>query len=79
MGLNWVDFGGFSFLLLPITWQLIYAALIPLLLLQQVCTCLYLKLGIQEFHRQYVLVPVDKAANNVHLLLFDGYTILTFC
>ena len=25
----------------------------------------YLKLGIQEFHRKYVLVPVDKAANNV--------------
>ena len=25
----------------------------------------YLKLGIQEFHRQYVLVPAYKAANNV--------------
>ena len=25
----------------------------------------YLKLGIQEFHRKYVLVPVNKAANNV--------------
>ena len=25
----------------------------------------YLKLGIQEFHRKYVLVPADKAANNV--------------
>ena len=24
----------------------------------------YLKLGIQEFHRQYVLVPADKAAND---------------
>ena len=24
-----------------------------------------LKLGIQEFHRKYVLVPADKAANNV--------------
>ena len=23
----------------------------------------YLKLGIQEFHRKYVLVPADKAAN----------------
>ena len=25
----------------------------------------YMKLGIQEFHRKYVLVPADKAANNV--------------
>ena len=25
----------------------------------------YLKLGIQEFHRKYVLVPADIAANNV--------------
>ena len=25
----------------------------------------YMKLGIQEFHRMYVLVPADKAANNV--------------
>ena len=25
----------------------------------------YLKLGIQEFHRKYVLVPADKAANNI--------------
>ena len=25
----------------------------------------YLKQGIQEFHRKYVLAPVDKAANNV--------------
>ena len=25
----------------------------------------YLKLGIQEFHRKYVLVPADTAANNV--------------
>ena len=25
----------------------------------------YLKLDIQEFHRKYVLVPADKAANNV--------------
>ena len=25
----------------------------------------YLKLGIQEFHRKYILVPADKAANNV--------------
>ena len=24
----------------------------------------YLKQGIQEFHRQYVLTPADKAANN---------------
>ena len=25
----------------------------------------YLKSGIEEFHRKYVLVPTDKAANNV--------------
>ena len=25
----------------------------------------YLKSGIEEFHRKYVLVPVDKAANSV--------------
>ena len=25
----------------------------------------YLKHGIQEFHRKYVLAPADKAANNV--------------
>ena len=25
----------------------------------------HLKLGIQEFHRKYILVPEDKAANNV--------------
>ena len=25
----------------------------------------YLKQGIQEFHRKYVLAPIDKAANNV--------------
>ena len=29
----------------------------------------YLKLGIQEFHRKYVLVPVDKAANKVVVVL----------
>ena len=25
----------------------------------------YLKQGIKEFHRKYVLAPADKAANNV--------------
>ena len=25
----------------------------------------HLKLGIQEFHRKYVLVPADKASNNI--------------
>ena len=25
----------------------------------------HLKQGIQDFHRKYVLVPADKAANNV--------------
>ena len=28
-------------------------------------SCRHLKQGIQEFHRKYVLVPADKAANNV--------------
>ena len=28
----------------------------------------YLKLGIQEFHRKYVLIPADKAANNVEVV-----------
>ena len=27
-----------------------------------------MKQGIQEFHRKYVLVPADKAANNVGVL-----------
>ena len=27
--------------------------------------CRYLKSGNEEFHRKYVLVPADKAANNV--------------
>ena len=31
----------------------------------------HLKQGIQEFRRKYVLVPADKAANNVVVL---GYT-----
>ena len=26
---------------------------------------LYLKSGIEEFHRKYVFVPADKAANNI--------------
>ena len=34
----------------------------------------YLKSGIEEFHRKYVLVPADKAAKT--LLLFDGCTTL---
>ena len=25
----------------------------------------YLKSGIEEFHRKYILVPADKAANNI--------------
>ena len=29
------------------------------------CSFRHLKQGIQEFHRKYVLVPADKAANNV--------------
>ena len=35
---------------------------------------LTLKLGIQEFHTKYVLVPTDKAANNV--VIVCGYIIL---
>ena len=37
-------------------------------ILEQFSTCRYLKLGIQEFHRKYILVPADKAANNVVVL-----------
>ena len=36
----------------------------------------HLKQGIQDFHRKYVLIPADKAANNV-VVGFDGYIILT--
>ena len=28
----------------------------------------HLKLGIQEFHKKYVLAPADKAANNVFVV-----------
>ena len=34
----------------------------------------YLKSGIEEFHRKFVLVPADKASTT--LLLFDGCTTL---
>ena len=34
----------------------------------------YLKQGIQEFHRKYVLVPADKAANNVVIVWRLHYT-----
>ena len=37
----------------------------------------YLKLGIQEFHKKYVLVPADKDANNVVVVRLGGYTTLT--
>ena len=33
----------------------------------------YLKSDIQEFHRKYVLVPADKAANNVVVVLLLHY------
>ena len=33
-------------------------------------SCRYLKSGIKEFHKQYVLVPADKAANNVVVARF---------
>ena len=36
----------------------------------------HLKRGIQDFHMNYVLVPADKAANNVDLKLFDDFIIL---
>ena len=35
----------------------------------------YLKRGIQEFHRKYILVPPDNAETNI--VVFIGYTILT--
>ena len=34
----------------------------------------YLKSGVEEFHRKYVMVPADKAANNV--VVVDGCTTL---
>ena len=38
----------------------------------------HLKQGIQDFHGKYVLVPADKASNNVVVVWrFDGYIILT--
>ena len=33
----------------------------------------HLKQGIQEFHRKYVLVPADKAANNIFDVLRIHY------
>ena len=33
-----------------------------------------MKQGIQEFHRKYVLVPADKAANNVVVVYRLHYT-----
>ena len=39
----------------------------------------HLKQGIQEFHRKYVLVPADKAANNVVVIcwfLFIAFLLL---
>ena len=33
----------------------------------------HLKQGIQEFHRKYVLVPADKAANNVGVVCWLHY------
>ena len=35
----------------------------------------HLKQGIQEFHRKYVLVPADKAANNV-LYIIDSIILI---
>ena len=37
----------------------------------------HLKQGIQEFHRKYVLVPADKAANNVVVVVCQLYYINT--
>ena len=39
---------------------------------------LYLKSGIEEFHRKYVLVPADKAANNVVVVWRLPFYIDTF-
>ena len=33
----------------------------------------HLKQGIQEFHRKYVLVPADKAANNIVVVCMLHY------
>ena len=37
----------------------------------------YLKLGSQEFHRKYVLVPVDKAANSLYIACNDRHAFFT--
>ena len=48
------------------TSQCIYNASRPKLdRLKPKSTFRHLKQGIQDFHRKYVLVPADKAANNV--------------
>ena len=36
-------------------------------------SCRHLKQGFQEFHRKYVLVPADKAANNVVVVWRPSY------
>ena len=38
----------------------------------------HLKQGIQEFHRKYVLVPADKAANNVVVVCRLHYIMFYF-
>ena len=41
------------------------SCLLPWKLFQKKFSYRYLKSGIEEFHRKSVLVPADKAANNV--------------
>ena len=45
--------------------MLFYSNNLDLLLPKPKLSFRYLKQGIQEFNRKYVLAPADKAANNV--------------
>ena len=45
--------------------NLFYSTILDLLPPNPKLSFQYLKQGIQEFHRKYVLTPADKAANNV--------------
>ena len=44
---------------------LFYSSILDLLLPTPKLSFRYLKQGIHEFHRKYLLAPADKAANNV--------------
>ena len=54
-----------TFILLESIVKLFYSQNTNLLPPKPKSTFRHLKQGIQDFHRKYVLVPADKAANNV--------------